>query len=472
MSLAAVALRTSSFIAQLILGRILVEDEFGLYALALGFVTIQASLRSVMRPVLIEAMASDPAEADHLHRVVLYGLGLVAIVGMAAAVPLGRAFDQPDLAPLLIPMLAIMPFQLAPIRGSAAISHAMEFANAGRMETLAGVLRHATTVAAALAGLGPFSFLVGSVAASATEYAMVRRYLGLWPSLRPPDLSAVRARAADYFGAGQTRRWIWFSAAALSLGATGDYLGASLTAQTALVGVYFFGYQLTGALYTPMSLAAGTVLVPAFSRIDEQAARRASYLETLRSLAVVGVLFFFAIAVVAAPLTHLMWGGKWDDASFAIIAFAAYAPVRLTHPTTLNVARACGHWNLFVTDIVASGIMTFVTAALGARGGLQSLVISVVAGNMLVTLSAAWRLSRRFDLNPFSALRVMLQPWLIGLAALAVTHLVGPPVDATALSDGAINAALMGSMLVLAVAIPQRKFLIGLVNSIRRGRRS
>jgi O-antigen/teichoic acid export membrane protein len=468
MSLAAVALRTSSFLAQLILGRLLVEEDFGIYALALSFVAIHASLRSVMRPVLIEALSKDPAEADYLHRCVVWGLGALALVGMALAVPVSEAFDRPRLAPLLMLMLALMPFQLASIRGAATISHAMAFGNAGRLETAAGLLRHITTVIAAVAGLGPYSFVAGAAAAAATEVVMVRRYLGSWPSLRPPDWSKVRARAAKFFESGATRRWIWVSALALSLGSTGDYLGASITAPVAVVGVYFFAYQLTGALFAPMSLAAGTVLVPAFTRIEGQEARRDSYVETLWSLSVVGVLFFFSVASVAAPLTHLLWGGRWDEAAFAIVAFAAYGPIRLTHPVTLNVARACGYWSLFVSDMIATGVVVFTAAAIGAAiGGLQSLVLWVLCGHLALAVVVAVRLGWRLGLSWLSVMRVTLVPSLIGAGALAATHLIGPSVTSPRLVDGVINGALMAVLLTATIVIPQRKLLTGLVTSVR-----
>ncbi len=471
MSLVAVGLRASSFLAQLVLGRVLVDEEFGLYALALGFVTIQSAVRSVLRPVLIEAISKDPEEADHLFRTVLYGLMALAVVGAALSPVIGRLFDEPRLAALLVPMLLIMPLQLAPSKGGATISEAMLFGRVGRIEGMAGLFRHGGTVAAALLGFGAFSFVIGSVAATIAENVLVRKYLGSWPSLAPPDFHKVRSRAAAFWSGGQTRRWIWVSGVALALGASGDYLGASLTADVALVGTYFFAYQLTGALFVPMNLAASTVLVPAFTRIDEQSARRSSFFTTLRSLSVVGTLFFFSVAVVVAPLIHWLWGGRWDASIFAVIAFAAYAPIRVTHPSSQNIARACGYWSLFVSDMIAVGLITFAAAAVGARvGGLVSLVLFVLAGHLVVALSSAVRLGRRLGASPVAVLRVILQPWLAGLGALAIADRFGGGVDSISWADLPLRIVIMGVLLVLVVVIPERRLLQGLVSSLGAGK--
>ncbi|MEM7275971.1 MAG: oligosaccharide flippase family protein, partial [Actinomycetota bacterium] len=411
MSMVAVLVRASSFIAQLILGRLLFEDEFGLYALALSWVTIASAVRSVLRPVLIEAITNDPGEADRLFRTVLWTLAGLAVVGAASSPLIEAWFDEDGLARLLAPMFLLMPFQLAPTLGLARLSAAMDFGRVGRVEATAGLTRHGFTIAAAVAGLGPLSFVVGSAGAVVAEHGLVRRFLGTWPSYRPPELADVRMRARDWLAGDQTRRWVWLSAVALALGVAGDYLGASLFASAALVGVYFFAYQLTGALFVPMNLAASTVLVPAFARIDDQAVRRSSYLTTIRSLTVVGTLFFFALITVLGPLIHWLWDGKWDESIFAVVAFAAYAPIRLTHPCTQNVARACGYWALFVSDMILIGAVTFVTAAVGAWvGGLTSLVLFVIGGHLVVTISAAVRLSRRLSASAVDVVRTLLQP--------------------------------------------------------------
>jgi len=467
MSAVALLGRISSLAAQLILGRLLIEDDFGLYALALGWVAIAAAVRSIMRPVLIEALTNSPEEAEHLLRTVLYTLIGLAVAGVAAAPLISSSFDRDGLTGLLIPMFLLMPLQLAPTMGLAKLSTSLDFGGVGRVEAVAALTRHGATIIAALAGLGPLSFAVGMFGAAVAEHGLVRRYLGAWPSYRPPDLHAVRSRLSAWLAGTQTRRWIWLSAVALALGVSGDYLGASLFATTALVGVYFFAYQLTGALFDPMNVVATTVLVPAFANIDEQEARRNAYLTTLHSLTVVGTLFFFGAIAFLGPVIHWLWDGKWDAAIPAVVAFAAYAPMRLTHPCTQNVARACGYWGLFVSDMILVGSITFVTAAVGARiGGLNTLVLWVIGGHLLVTLVSAYRLSRRLDASYVAVARTILQPWLVGLVALAVADRFGGDLASVAWSDVPVRVLVIGLVLLAGVVVPARTMLIGLAQSL------
>ncbi|MEM7325795.1 MAG: oligosaccharide flippase family protein [Actinomycetota bacterium] len=471
MSAVAVLGRGSSLAAQLILGRILLEDEFGLYALALGWVTIASAVRSIMRPVLIEALTNEPEEADHLFRTVLYTLIGLAVLGAAASPLIETSFDEDDLARLLIPMFLLMPLQLAPMMGLAKLSTAMDFNRVGRIEAIAGLTRHAVTIVAAIAGLGALSFVFGILGAAVAEHGLIRRYLGSWPSYRPPDPGEVRRRIQTSFEPGHTRRWVWVSAVALALGVSGDYLGASLYATAAVVGVYFFAYQLTGALFDPMNVVATTVLVPAFATIDDTEARRRAYLTTLRSLSVVGTLFFFAAITVLGPTIHWLWDGKWDEATFAVVAFAAYAPVRLTHPCTQNVARACGFWNLFVTDMILVGAVTFTTAAAGAYvGGLTEMVLFVIGGHLVVTLISAFRLSRRLAQPYVPVLRTTLGPWSVGLLALAVADRFGGGITSVNWADVPLRIVIVGAVLAVGIALPERAMLTELATSILRRR--
>ena len=471
MSVVAMVGRASSLVAQLILGRILLEEEFGLYALALGWVTIASAVRSIMRPVLIQALNTEPTEAEHLFRTVLYTLMGLALVGAAASPFIESSFGEDDLARLLIPMFLLMPLQLAPSMGLASLSAEMRFGHVGRIEAAAGLVRQAVTIVAAVAGLGPMSFVLGIFGAAATEHGLIRRYLGAWPSYRPPDLQLLRSRARNLFQPDQTRRWVWVSAVALALGVSGDYLGASVFATAALVGVYFFAYQLTGALFDPMNVVATTVLVPAFATIEDQETRRSAYLTTLQSLSVLGTLFFVGAIPLLPPIIHWLWDGKWDDAIFAVVAFAAYAPIRLTHPCTQNVARACGYWSLFVSDMIFIGLVTFATAAIGAWvGGLTSLVLFVLGGHFVVSLTAAFRLSRRLAAPFGSVAWTMLRPWLIGIVALGAAHRLGNDITSVDWSTVPLQVAIVGVVLAVGVALPARAMLLEFAQSIMQRR--
>jgi O-antigen/teichoic acid export membrane protein len=468
MAAVSVAMRGSSVIAQLILGRVLIDEEFGLYALALGFVTVGSALRSVLRPVLIEATANEPSEVQRIFSNTMWAVIAFAVVGIGLTPLIGRLVDEPDLPPLLVLLLILMPLQLLSSPGVAKINEAMQFSVFGRVVAVAGLLRHAITVIAALAGLGAYSFVVGAFAATLIEVVAVRRIAGPFPALSTPRRRPEAALTSPLnLGGDPGKRWIWPTAIALALALSGDYLGASIFASTALLGVYFFAYQLTGALFEPMNLAANTVLVPAFVKISDEETRRSSFITTVKTLSVFGTLFFMAASVGVAPLTNWLWGGRWDDAIFAIIAFAVYAPIRLIHPSTQSIARGCGMWSLFATDMIAVGVVTFLSALIGAAiGGLSTLVLFVVGGHFLVTLSAVVRVGHRLGSPLVSVVSSLLGPWLTGLAGLGIAHVLTDGIDSTDWTGLPVRVLIVAAALVVGLLIPHRNLIRTTVGSM------
>ncbi len=463
MSGLSIAMRGSSFLAQLVLGGILSEGDFGLFAAALGFVAIGASLRSVLRTALIEATAKSPELVDRLYSNTMWAVMAFAAVGVLASPLLGAVFDNPDLPPLLIPLLILVPLQIVPVVGMARINEALQFQRFGRIVGSAAVLRHAVTVVAALLGFGPYSFVLGVGAAVVTEIVSVRLIVGSLPRLMRPTFFSgfsLKDRTGD-------RRWIWPTAIALSLAVSGDYLGASAILTVEVVGLYFFAYQLTGALFEPMNTAANTVLVPAFVKIDDLEKRRSSFVEIVQTLSVFSTLFFVTAAVTVAPITHLLWGGKWDGSIFAILAFAIYAPIRLVHPISQSIARGCGYWSLFASDMVLAGAVTVVSAVIGAAvGGLETLVIFVVCGHFLVTMASLLRLASRLGAPWVDVLLAVLTPWSIGLVGLELVHLTTAGIDSVDVGGAVVRFVLLVVYLSVALVVPFRRRIMATVQPI------
>ncbi len=464
-----VLLRASSIIAQLILGRLLLGEEFGLFAIAWSFGAFGDSLRSILKPVLIEAVVKNPDDAVSIYSRALYGLIGLCAVGIALSPSIGAALDVEALPLLLAFVLLTTPLRIVPVLGFAQLNADLDFGTFGRIISIAGVIRHVSSVIFALSGFGAYSFAVATVVASIVEIVAVRKVTGPFPSIgRPSIRPTVRRSATTAESPDAGRRWIFFSALALTLAVSGDYLGASVWISPATLGLYFFAYQLTGALFGPMNLAATTVLVPAFVKIEGEQSRRDSYLTTLRSLSVVGTLFFIATAVVIAPLANWLWAGAWNGAIAVMIIFSAYAPIRLIHPATQSIARGCGFWSLFASDMALIGVVTISAAFVGAWvGGLIALALFVNAGHLAVTMSTSFRVGSRLKVPLHQIAKASLLPWLVGLGCLGITHLLTAGIDSTEFAGLPIRIALLGTLLSVGLLVPNRQMLLGLFGSLR-----
>jgi PST family polysaccharide transporter len=460
-SASSVFTRALSFAVQLLLGRILLESDFGLYALAIGVTEIAASLRSVLQPVLVEQLENDVAAYERLYRTMMASIVGFGLVVAASSSLISNALNEPDLRMLLVVLAFVMPFELRPVFGVARLNHDLSFPVVARVITLGATIRYGTLVVAALAGFGVYTFAAGAIAQAAVEYLTLRRHIQISPGL-------FSARAAlDVVDATRrlvrrsaVRRWIWPSAVAYTLMNSGDYLAASPSLDNKTIGQYFFAFTLVGSFYGPISLAVNSVLVPGFVTVTESEDRRVRLLEVVRLSTVLGMLLFGALLVAIAPMVHVFWSGKWDAAVPAMIGFLIVAPIAVLQSVGLAIVRACGYWTLYFTTIVLTGVITVLGAGIGAAiGGLIGLVVGVAltdTGMVLVTLA---RLARRFEAPMLATSGTAVLPWLLGLPALGAAHLVNPLTDPR-IGPSLLAAIAFTGVVALTVVVPYRAVLV------------
>ena len=462
--------RLSSLVAQLFLGRLLFEEDFGLFAIALGLTSIGGALRSVLQPVLIGHLEDDSVAFGRAYRTVMFSIVAFSALGVAASGPIGGALDEPDLQPLLIAMMVLIPLVVLPVFGHARMSHELRFGVVSKALTMGGFARHGVTVLCAFMGFGAFSFAFGVFASVLVELVALRPHTDIFvrPGLISIQTSVDVRGAVKRAAITADRRFIWLGAAALSFSTTGDYTAASIWASTAIIGLYYFAYTLTGSFHQPISLAANTVLVPAFVGLKNDQERGERFVETVELLCVLGGLLFGALAVTIVPLTDLMWAGKWNDAGPALLGFTLFAPIQALYPVNLAIERGCGYWALYFSDILLAGSATVVAAALGAwAGGLGTIVIAVVTVKVAITYVSLYRLSLRFGSSFVEIAWAVTRPWLLFMVALGIAHLVHPLNDPE-LRGSLLRlpvAALMGFTLLV---VPYRSLLRGIIESATR----
>ena len=467
MTAVSVVNRFSSFIAQLFLGRLLLEEEFGLFAVALGLTSLGAALRSALQPVLISFLENDTDSFDRTYRTTMLSIWMITLGGVATSGWIEGVLDAPGLQRLLVVLLLIIPLQVLAGFATARVSHSLEFGSIAIANTVVPIARHASTVAFAFAGLGAMSLVLGAVIASVIELVALARYTTLFVS---PGVLSART-LDDVVTAGRAllhrvdRRWVWLSALALALANNGDYTAASLWSTPEIIGLYYFAFALTAAFWLPLNLAVNTVLVPGFVGLRTEGERRERTLETVSTFAVIGVLVFNTVSVTIVPLTHLLWSGRWDAAIPALLGLSLLAPLQFLHPVVWAIERATGAWTLYLLGIVAYAVLTLAGAALGGWiGGLVPIVVLVVAAELIVTFGGLIALGARLGIPLRPLLGRATAPWALGAIAVVASHLVHP-LDDPDLPGAVVRALVYAAITVVAVVLPYRQALIGIARS-------
>ncbi|MEM9559555.1 MAG: oligosaccharide flippase family protein [Planctomycetota bacterium] len=477
MMLATVLAKGGSFAANIVLGWLLLKEDFGVFSVALGVASIAGVFREGgIRQVLIQ---KDGARYDRLSGAA-FALGtrinLLAGASLALLAPLlAIAYDKPITWLLVVMAIGVAISTPASIyRAKLAID--LEYRKLAELTAVSAAARYGFTIAFAFMGLGAMALALPWIIVSIVEALYGWRATGDRPWARPSH----RRLWAPLFG--QTR-WLLTGGFALTLLRQGNYVVLGFLASSAVVGVYFFAYQLVIQLNVLLAMSLQQVLLPALTKLKDAPARhREAVLRATRVMTYGGTVLALTLAVTIDPLEQLIWRGKWHDAVPAVQAMALFFPVRMLLSVMNSGMISRGRnkqWALLTLAqgaglMVAAGVAGFlfdepwefavVVGLYFATGVLLALVIGlrtigVRALDLLGALTPSWAIGLGCGAAVLHA-DASLAPWINGPALAWLGALFGgllvAPLDDIVLqilramaSALAFNALFVGVMRVL-----------------------
>ncbi|MCA9293108.1 MAG: oligosaccharide flippase family protein [Phycisphaerales bacterium] len=427
-ALATMASRAASFVAQVVLGRLLTQEDFGVYAIAIAVATFLFIVRDAgVRDLLVHRASAKGAHDDGsmfwIAAIFNLVLGVIMVLTSGA---FAWIYDEARLAPLLIVLAISVPLSTPGSMYYARLRVDMRFRDAASVVTLSAIVRFSSMIVLALMGFGLYSFAIPWTIVSIVEgilgWWFVRRpmwegppHFRKWPALLREVRWLLLARFGD-FG-------IY----------NGDYLVAGKLLTTAAIGVYFFAFQLVAQTALLLSLNVQTVLLPALARLAHEEQRFAGALRrVLRTQAVWASFICFGLASVIEPLEHVLWSGRWAAAVPAMFVLSMAFPMRVTQGVTNAALQARGRFKAagVLTALEALGFVT--SACVGGLWGATmpdaiqaALALSIVMtiyimGSRMVV--CAW-VFRMVHLSKRGVAADVLPAWACGLlACLAVVR--------------------------------------------------
>lgn len=409
----------ASLIAQLLLGWLLSKEDFALYAIAISWSTIVMALRNGGTQRLLIQKGAQYADLAvmYLKFALLFNVGGFAIL-MAAAPILSGLYDSHALQVMVWILGLSLPLSTAAMMFQAKLSADLEFAKVSRLIILSSLARHGSMVVFAWLGLGPLSFVLPLCVVALVETALGWYWAKCWPRSRSLTWSAI-------CGIFQDSRWVMITALASALTINGDYLAISLLQSKELLGVYFFGYQLSLALVALVTSSLDTVMMPTFSALGGEPSRQTElFMKGIRLLAVASTFACFGLALAAPALIHGLWAGKWDEAIPVVQILSLAMPVRLMIPLCRAMLEARGQWRLVSVLSICDGVGIMVSGAFGAfLGDLLIITQVVTAYNLMsgflycVIVAKSMLMPLRSVLNP---VLIMLLVGIVAVAAASV----------------------------------------------------
>jgi len=431
------------------LARLLTPEVFGLYAILVFVITAGVRASELgLGAALIQRRDLDPAAALGVAFTATFGLALALGAAIAAAAPLvaqwpGVSSDVTApvrwlallvvLSSLRMPAMVLLERRLAYLPLTVA-------------ETADTVTFHAVAIAAAIAGAGLWSFVMGALAARVVNLVV------LWGAARwRPTLRWSWRELAPVMKFG-----ILFQGSILVAIAGDAVVPIFVTAWSGVTGVGFLNWAATLA-FLPLQVVsiAGRVLFPALSSLQADTERFAE--ATARALNRVTAVLYPAAALLLAgadPAVRLIFGEAWLPAIPAVRCFclsaiiggtstifvhALYSLGRADIVFRLNIANAVLLWVITLVLVPWLGFVGFAVASASlACAGVSYTALSVRRLAPVRVLPAV-RVPLAASLGSAAVLAALVGFWVHDLPSLLIA--VGVSAGAYVVFAGFIGGA-------------------------------
>jgi O-antigen/teichoic acid export membrane protein len=305
-------------VATSILARLLTPKDFGVVGYALVFMALLETVKDLgLGQALVASRPKDVYERADTVFLAGLGLGVVMTSLVAALSPLVAGFfDEPRLTALL-PVLGLNFL----IRSFGATHYAiaqkeMLFRTRTIAEFADVLVRGSVGVILALLGAGVWSLVIGYVAGT-TSLVIALWILVPWrPSFR---LDRTQLPGLLRFGGALTGVDI-----TTAITNNADYLFVGKVLGAASLGVYTLAFRLPELAIVNVATVAGLVLFPAFANV-ERAALAHTYTISFRYLLMLCMPIAAGVAILAAPLTQVVFGSQWGGAVEPMRLLTIYA---------------------------------------------------------------------------------------------------------------------------------------------------
>lgn len=392
MMLSSLVAKGGTLAAQIVLGLILLPEDFGVFSIALSVTSFVQIIRDGgMRKILVQ---KGERRYEGLIRPVFWIAALcntlAALVIALLAYPIAALYGEPVLAPMMLVMA------LGPLVGTAETIHRatlsvrMKYRELAYLNAVNGLGRSLSLIVFALLGFGAMSFAWPALVAALAGWiagVWFNGPLGIWGSLRRRLWPTLL----------RTTWWMLLGSGGLTVIRLGPYAILGLFVSKWTLGEFYFAFQLILQFEIIVALNLQSVLLPTLSAIKDTGMRHQSaVVRACRSLTVLSSLAGMGIGVVAPDLMRFIWGERWLGAVIAVQIMAVVFPLRMVQSVIEPALMSRGRWvswawmmwvyaGVIVVASLVGGWMSDSAGGLALAVGVGYLVSTVVIG------AWAWR---------------------------------------------------------------------------------
>lgn len=445
--------RAGTTLMGIVLARILVPEDYGIYAVALVTFNVLVSMNElgvsvaiVRWPGAVDRIAPTVATLATLSSLVLWA-------AMFAFAPLIADALNADEATWLIRVLSAAVLIDAVTAVPAALMQ-REFMQRERMiaDTIGFVVSSGTAIGLAFAGMGAWALVASALLGNIVNCAFIVRYS---PKNYPFGFDLGVARELLSFG-------LPLAAASLMVMAmlNLDYVivGAHLGPEA--LGLYLLAFNLSAWPVNMFSAPARRISLPLFARLHHGEATDASsaFVRVFTVLLLITLPACLMLAVFAEPLVRVVYGEAWAPSAALLSWLMVLALTRVVGELVYDFLTALGlsRANMVVQAIWLVALLIALPVGV-ATGGLKGIAIAHAGVCVLIVFPVFAFALARAGVSIRAIAGQMARPIAGGLAATGAGLVVG------LLVGGDFVRLLLGGALVglvyLAWVFPMRALL-------------
>jgi O-antigen/teichoic acid export membrane protein len=407
-----------------LLARIMSPFEFGVAGLALVFAPLAYTFADLGAALVQQRDQTEDDRSTAFWMSIAIGSALT-LIGFAAAAPIARFYDEPQVESLFIVLSGTFLLTAAATTQNALLHRAMEFRRIELANMLAALGASAVAVTVALLGGGAWAIILQLVANSililillwiASPWRPSRRFS--WQSVR--ELSSFTAHNSG-------SNILHYLERNMDNLLIGRVLGPTS------LGIYSIAYNLMLYPVTRFADPIHQVMFPLLSRVQDDDARVCRiWLRVTRVVAAVVAPAMTGLIIGAPEFVHLLLGSKWADAVPVIQILAVAGLVYAIRIPSTSVLLAKGHARTLFRFGLASATLLVTGFFVAVSWGVIAVALSFTASFLVMTPFLVWLASRALDVSPRRYVSNLIG---VAIATIAMAAVVAPLRELLVRSD-------------------------------------
>ena len=372
------------FIVSVVLARILAPSDFGLLAMATVFtgfahtyVDLGVGAALVQRKELTTKHVNTGFWLNAAVSILLY------LVLALLAVPISLIYGESQLRLVLMILALQFPLSALSVVPVALLSRAMRFREMNLIEIVSTTVSGFVSVSFALAGLGVWSLVAGTLVYPLSRFVTAFSYTRWVPVARfdTQVFSEIARFSAPLVGSDTLNYWVRNADNFL----IGKYCG------TTELGYYSRAYAVMMFPISQLTYSVGAVMFPFLSRLQSDTAFiKRVLLKAHRMIALLTVPLTLGIFVTAEVFVEALLGRKWLPIVPVLQVLSLVGMAQSIGSSVGAVTNSIGRTDVSFRMSIMSAAVSLTAFVLGLPYGAFGVAVAYAAGYYLIVFPMGW----------------------------------------------------------------------------------